>query len=243
MLSKIVPVKNVTRLNDAGETLRRRAANLPGMGLVHGETGYGKTTAVAWYTNRCGGIYVRATSVWTPSAMLRKIGEELRIRCSGSLQDMMDSIVDALSLSNRPLFIDEADYIVDSKRMTEAVRDLHDFTTVPVVLIGMGGIDQRLAGRKQFTGRVLRDVPFQPLDLADARLIADTLCEIRVADDLLERLHRLVNGSTRLLVVGLARIEEHAKSMGTDELSSAGWGRADNFFTGDAPVAPPPSQR
>lgn len=237
MLTKIVPVKNVTRLNDAGEALRRRPAGMPGMGLVHGETGYGKTTAVTWYSNRCNAAYVRATALWTPAAMMGKIAEELRIRARGSCAQMMDDIIDALALANRPLFVDEADYIVDSKRMTEALRDLHDMTTVPVVLIGMGGIDQRLSHRKQLTGRLMQDVRFQPLDLEDARSIANTLCEVAVADDLLERLHAQCGGSTRLLVVGLSRIEERAKSQGTDQISSAGWGKADAFFTGEAPSA------
>lgn len=237
MLSKIVPVKNVARLNDAGEALRRRPAGMPGMGLVHGETGWGKTTAVTWYASKVNAAYVRATSLWTPAAMLTKIAEELRIQARGSCSMMMDSIIEALALSNRPLFVDEADYLVDSKRMTEALRDLHDMATVPVVLIGMGGIDQRLSHRKQLTGRLMQDVRFQPLDLEDASAVARALCEVKVAEDLLERLHRQCNGSARLLVVGLSRIEQRAKSAGSTEISSAAWGKTDAFFSGEAPTA------
>lgn len=238
MLSKIVPVKNVAKLNDAGEALRRRPAGMPGMGLVHGETGYGKTTAVTWYANRCNAAYVRATSLWTPAAMLTKIAEELRIQAKGSCSQMMDSIIEALALSNRALFVDEADYLVDNKRMTESLRDLHDMATVPVILIGMGGIDQKLSHRKQLTGRVMQDVRFQPLDLEDARSLANANCEVKVADDLLERLHRQSNGSARLLIVGLARIEQRARIMGASEIGSSSWGKADGFFTGDAPTPP-----
>lgn len=238
MLSKIVPVKNVARLNDAGEALRRRPAGMPGMGLVHGETGYGKTTAVTWYANRCNAVYVRALACWTPAAMLTAIARDLRIQPRGSCAAMMNDIIEALSLSNRPLFVDEADYIIDSKRMTESLRDLHDMTTVPVVLIGMGGIDQRLSHRKQLTGRVMQDVHFQPCDLDDARNVAASLCEVRIADDLLERLHRQTAGSVRLLVVGLSRIEQHARSQGSSSINAAAWGKKDDFFTGDAPTTP-----
>lgn len=241
MLNKIVPIKNVARLNDAGEALRRRPAGMPGMGLVHGETGYGKTTAVTWYANRCNAAYVRATSVWTPAAMLSKIAEELRIQARGSCARMMDDIIEALALSNRPLFVDEADYLIDSKRMTESLRDLHDMATVPVILIGMGGIDQRLSHRKQLTGRVMQDVRFQPLDLEDGRTLATSLCEVKVGEDLLERLHRQSAGSARLLVVGLGRIEQRAKSLGLAEIGGSTWGKADAFFTGEAPVAPGPA--
>lgn len=236
MLAKIVPVKNVARLNDAGEALRRRPAGMPGMGLVHGETGYGKTTAVTWYANRCNAVYVRALACWTPAAMLSAIARDLRIQPRGSCAAMMHDLIEALSLSNRPLFVDEADYLIDSKRMTESLRDLHDMTTVPVVLIGMGGIDQRLSHRKQLTGRVMQDVPFKPLDIEDAHTLATSLCEVKVGEDLLERLHRQCGGSARLLVVGLSRIEQHARSQGSNTISAAGWGKKDDFFTGEAPA-------
>ncbi len=242
MLSKIVPVKNVARLNDAGEALRRRPAGMPGMGLVHGETGYGKTTGVTWYANRCNAAYVRAMATWTPSAMFKAIARELRIQARGSCAMMMEDIVEALALSNRPLFVDEADYLIDSKRMTESLRDIHDMTTVPVVLVGMGGIDQRISHRKQLTGRISQDVRFLPADLEDAQTLAKQLCEVEVREDLLAQLHRQSAGSVRLLVVGLTRIEQRARSQGKSHINAAGWGRNDQFFTGDAPAATPPAQ-
>lgn len=234
MKSKIVLVKNVARLADAGEALIRRAPGMPGMGLVHGETGYGKTTAVTWYSNRCNAAYVRAMATWTPASMFGSILRELGKQPRGSCAAMMEEIVEALALSNRPVFIDEADYLVDSKRMTESLRDIHDLATVPVVLIGMAGIDQRLAHRKQLTGRVMQDVHFEPADAEDAALLARELCEVRVKADLLADLVKHVGGSVRLVVVGLARIEEYARRKGLEAIGSADWGRR-AFFTGEAP--------
>ena len=56
----IAPVKNVVRLSQAGDALNNRALGMPGMGLIWGPTGYGKTTAATWFINRCDGVYVRA---------------------------------------------------------------------------------------------------------------------------------------------------------------------------------------
>jgi DNA transposition AAA+ family ATPase len=234
MKSKIVLVKNVARLAEAGEALIRRAPGMPGMGLAHGETGYGKTTAITWYVNRCNGVYVRAWATWTPAAMFGAILRELGRGARGSCAQMMGDIIEALALSNRPLFVDEADYLVDSTRMSESLRDIHDMATVPVVLIGMGGIDQRLAHRKQLTGRVMQDVRFAPLDIEDAQRVATQLTEVTVCADLLDGLNRHAAGSIRLLVVGLARIEQWAKSRGLDTVSAQQWGRR-QFFTGEAP--------
>lgn len=234
MKSKIVLVNNVARLAEAGEALIRRAHGMPGMGLVHGETGYGKTTAVTWYVTRCNGVYVRAWATWTPSAMLTAILRELGRSARGSCAQMMSEAIEALALSGRPLFVDEADYLVDSKRMCESLRDLHDMATVPVVLIGMGGIDERLAHRKQLTGRVMQDVRFQPLNEEDAQRLAHELCDVKVQPDLVAALNREAAGSTRLVVVGLARIEQWAKSRGKASVSAADWGKRP-FFTGEAP--------
>lgn len=234
MKKKIVMVNNVLRLSEAGEALIHRTPGADGMGLIHGETGYGKTTAVTWYVNRCNGVYVRALALWTPASMLGTVLRELGRAPRGSCARMMEEIIEALALSNRPLFIDEADYLVESKRMTETLRDIHDMATVPVILIGMGGIDQRLAHRKQLTGRVLQDVRFTKLSTADAAQLAAELCEVSIQPDLLQVLTKATDGSARLLVVALSRVEKRARAMGLSAIGLKDWGKRD-FFTGQAP--------
>lgn len=235
MRSKTVLTKNIARLNDAGEALLRRAPGMPGMGLVHGETGFGKSTAIAWYINRpnVNGVYVRALSVWTPAAMFSTILQALGRVPRGGSAVMVKEIIEQLLIQNRPLFIDEADYIINSKAMTESLRDLHDMALVPVVLIGMAGIDQRLAHRKQLINRVMQDVRFEPSDMEDARKVTDALCEVKVRDDLLELVLRASGGNVRNLVVGLQRIEHYTRSQGLDEIGANNWPRTANFFTGN----------
>jgi hypothetical protein len=243
MKSRIVPVSNVMRLTEAAEDLVHRGYGLPGLGLVTGETGYGKTTAVTWLINRYRGVYVRALATWGPSSMLSALCKELIIKPSMKCSDMMDDLIEKLAEDPRPIFIDEADYIVDSKKMTESARDLHDMTSVPVIMIGMGDFAQKIAHRKQFTGRILSNVVFEPLSAADARLLADQLCEVKVRDDLLDRIHRLCRGATRNTIVSLTRTEKLARVKGLMEIGAADMVgvKDDFFFTGQAPTAPKPS--
>lgn len=236
MKSKTVAVKNIARLASAGEALLHRAPGMPGMGLVHGETGYGKTTAIAWYAGRVNAVYVRALSVWTPKSMFQAILKQLGREGGGSNAQMLEDIIEALALSGRPLFLDEADHIADSKRMTESLRDLHDMAIVPVVLVGMGDIAKKLAHRKQLTGRILQDVQFEPLDLDDTAKMAADLCEVKVRAELVAHLHRETRGSARLIVIALQRIEQRARSQGLDSIGLGDWG-ARELFTGEAPVA------
>ncbi|WP_435100790.1 AAA family ATPase [Arhodomonas sp. AD133] len=240
MRHRIVPVKNVARLSEASDALIQRGLGMPGMGLIWGHTGYGKTTAATWLINRVNGVYVRPIATTTPSTFLGSILRELDQEPKGSCAQMVERIVERLATSMRPLFVDEADYVADSKKLTETLRDIHDLSTVPVVLIGMAGIQRKLAQRQQLAGRIAQWVEFTAADLEDARALADGLCEVGVADDLLERLHRASGGEIRRITVGLGRIEQHAKARSLDVIGAADWTLGDEGFFlpragGDAP--------
>lgn len=243
MRYRTVPVKNVARLIDAGDALINRAAGLPGIGLVWGPTGYGKTTAVTWFINQCHGVYVRAMATWSPNAMLRAICQELNIEPKGSNAHMVEAVIQGLALEGRPLFVDEADYVVERKLLTDTLRDIHDLSTAPVVLIGMHGIEKRIKGNPQFTGRVAQWVEFAGADLDDARLLADGLAEVQIADDLLARLHAAASpkgkqvetgAEIRRMVVGLGQIEHYARACGLGAMSTKEWPAGRDFFVGSA---------
>lgn len=230
----VVPVKNITKLAQAGDALIHRGPGEDGMGLIYGDAGAGKTTACAWFRNRTDGIYVRAMALWTPVAMLEAIATELGLPGSHRAAQMMTTIIDALRKRPRPIMIDEADYVIDyGKRMVETLRDLHDFSKSPVILIGMTGIERAVLSRKQLSDRILRDVHFKPCDLEDARMMAAALCEVEVEEDLLAELHKRSKGSPRQMVVGLSRIEDKAKAQGRDRINLAQWGGA-KLFLADA---------
>lgn len=237
MRSKIVPVTNVARLADAGDALLNRAPGMPGMGLCFGPSGLGKTTAVAWLATRQHGVFVRARATWTATSMLETICRELNIASRARVAQTVDAIVDKLAESGRPLFVDEADYVVGNARLVDTLRDLHDLSNVPVILIGMAGIDRRISLSPQLAGRMAQWVEFQPCNTEDARLLARELCEVEVADDLVGELHMRACGSIRNIVVGLGRIEQFARSRSSKSIASADWPRGADFFLGNAPRA------
>lgn len=239
MRSKIVPISNVARLAEAGEALLSRSNGMPGMGLVSGETGFGKSTAVAWLATRQHGVYVRALATSTPSSMCESICRELGIGRRATNVATIESIVEKLAETNRPLFIDEADYIVEQKKLVETLRDIHDLSSVPVILIGMANIKRAVSSRQQLSGRIAQWVEFQPSTLDDTRTLATQLAEVDIADDLVQRLHESTRGSVRLTVVGLNRIEQFARSRGLSKLGLMEWPKSADFFMGNAPKSAP----
>lgn len=242
MKYKVMPVKNVARLSEAGNALINRAMGMPGIGLVSGNTGLGKTTAASWLINQCHGVYVRAMSLWSPKTMLSAICKELDIDPVGKNNtQLVDAIIIRLAETGRPLFVDEADYVVDKKRLTDTLRDIHDLSSVPVIIIGMGDIEKKIRNNPQFTGRIAQWVKFEGLDMEDAQMLATGLCEVSVASDLLSKLYQSASPKTentgaeiRRLVVGLGRIEQYARARGLSEISLAEWPNKQDFFIGNA---------
>lgn len=225
MRNKLAVTKNVGALQLAFESLAIRGTGIPGMGLVYGYTGAGKTTAVTWLINKTRGVFVRATATWTSSAMLGRIMVELGAEpLSRGSAAMVDHIVRTLAREQRPLFVDEADYLARDVKMLETLRDIHDLSGQPVILIGMEGIERRLVHRQQLARRISQWVEFAPSDLDDARTIADTVCEVYIEQDLLEAVHAEAKGSVGLMVVGLARIEAYAKGNGLEAMGGDRWG-------------------
>lgn len=230
MKYEIVPVANVVRLSQAGNALINRSPGMPGMGLIHGHTGAGKTTAATWFITRCRGVYVRAMATSSPSSLLGNILRELDIEARGSNAQKVERIVDKLGETDRPLFVDEADYLIDDKRLVDTLRDIHDLAVVPVVLIGMAGIHRKIRGREQLSGRIAQSVEFTPATEADALAIAKALCDIKVAEDLVLDIHRKGGGSMRLLVVGLGSVEAFAKARNMKAVKLADWPKEEDYF-------------
>lgn len=226
MKKAIANVKNIRLLYAAGQALLHRDPGVPGIGLLWGLTGAGKTTAAAWYANQVNALYVRACATWTPASMLgafmRELDAEPMQRCS----DMLEHIVQLLALENRPVFVDEADYLM-KKNLAETLRDVHDLSEAPLILIGMADFRRKVVHREQLAGRIAQWVEFRPADLDDARTLVDAVCEVDVGDELLERLHKATGGSMRDMTVGLSRIESVAKRMNQKKVTARDWGDRD----------------
>jgi DNA transposition AAA+ family ATPase len=231
MRYKIVEVKNVVALFSAYEALAESDGSIPRMGLVYGVTGAGKTSAITLLANRVDAIMVKASPTWTQRTILSMVMKELSADPMRSNADMEQYIIERMQADNRPLFIDEVDAFTDpavrsdrSYAILETLRSIHDISKMPVMLIGMSGIERRLACRHQLMRRFSQWVEFQKAELSDARQIAAACCEVAVQEDLLAKLLASVQGNVGWLIVGLARIERKAKVNSLDTIGLREWG-------------------
>lgn len=237
MHKKFVLTKNNMACSGGIEDLVNRNPATPGLALVTGVTGAGKTTGLARAVATYGAAFLRADAVTTLSSLLDAICFAVGVDAAHSRNaDKLNAIRAELVANPRPLFVDEADYLARDGRMLDTLRDIHDITGCAVVLVGMEGIPRQLTRHPQFARRIAQRIEFRPLDLDDARLVAKELCEVKVEEALVERMHRQTKGSIGLMVVALTQFETLAKGFGWKAITAAQWGER-AMFLGDKGVS------
>lgn len=231
----IAPLRNVAAFNELVDRTIKRPAHLPGMATFHGFSGFGKTWAAIYATNRHGCRYVEMGQSWTQRKLCSAILAELGMMARGTIADMVDNIVDALATDERPLIIDEADHLV-TRGMVELVREIHDKSDVPVVLIGEELLPAKLSKFERIHNRMLDWLPAQPADLSDVRHLAQLYApEVLIEDDLLQRIADAAQGRIRRICVNLERVRERARVLGAARIDMGLWGE-EAFFSGQPPV-------
>ncbi len=115
--------------------------------------------------------YVRVGDSWTKKTLVRAILKELGVRePKGTVADLTEQAIIRLAEPNHPpLFIDEADKLVD-KGMIELVREIQEGAQIPIVLIGEELLPQKLQKVERVHNRVLEWVPAEKCDVEDTRV-------------------------------------------------------------------------
>lgn len=237
-VNTIAPLANVSAMIELIQRVQNRRAGLPGMATFHGFSGYGKTFAAIYAANKARAYHVQVKSVWTRKKLCQSVLQDMGIQPATTVSDMMDQIGEQLSLSGRPLIIDEADFLV-AKGMIEVVRDIHESSQAAIILIGEEGLPDKLKRWERVHGRMLDWVAAQPASIADAKHLARVYAgDFTIADDLMGALHAASAGSVRRICVNLDRVREHAQTQALAPkvpITLAQFGR--DFFTGSAPAA------
>lgn len=236
MKYELAKTKNVRKFLAVLSELRNRPMGVEGMGILWGAPGEGKTTILAYATNQFNGIFIRARRSWTMTSLLESIVTEMGGTVNGRRSKMEDWIEKKLmeSAEERIILVDEADYLfgrsMASNDMLDVLRDIYDQTGTPVILAGMENIARRIQEEGRFARRITSWVEFKGIDLDDARIVADTLCDVTVADDLLAHLHKECKASIGNIVPGLSKIESFGKTNGRDTVNLADWGDRPLYF-------------
>lgn len=220
-------------------SIMERRRHLPGMAVLYGPSGFGKSTAAAYLMNKYHAYHIECRSVWTKKALLLNIMYVMFSRTykpeDSSVSGLLDIICEQLAKSGRPLIIDEMDNIVD-RGAVEVIRDIYEGSAgAPILLIGEERLPSKLKKWERFDGRIMEQKPAPSADINDAKVLADFYCAgVTVGDDLLAAIHGKSHGSVRRIVTNLDLVRKEAQSQGLANIGMKEWGKRD-LHTGEAP--------
>lgn len=234
----IANINNLSLVTVAMDKLVNRQDGLPGLGVLYGPSGFGKTTATVAVANQTHAYYLQLRSVWSKKTLLEKVCFEMGVPAARTTAGCLDVICEQLAASQRPLIIDEADHLVSKMGMVELVRDIYEGSQAPVMLVGEEMLPNKLKRFERFHGRVLTWVPAQAVSEADAVLLAKVYApQVQIEPDLIRHLVQIAHGSVRRVTVNLVNLADLADSQGFDRLSlaDAQQAAAFEFYQGESP--------
>ena len=229
----IAGITNVGLCVRAMERVINRNPALPGIAAFYGPSGAGKSFAASYVANRFRAYYVECKSTWTRRAFLLAVLQEMGIQPVGDMTNMMNQIGEELVLSQRPLIVDEMDYLVN-KKAVEVVRDIHMISEAPILLIGEENMVNKLMKWERFHNRILEPVLAEKASMTDVQELAKIYArDIKLDSGLLKKLHQASGANVRRICVNLDRVREYCISHGLKAMAADDWKQP--FFTGEPP--------
>ena len=218
MKKGFVKTNNVKRFITMMNNLQNRAEGVPGMGLVYGEPGLGKTQAIKWWAFKNDAILIRCNQMMSARWLLKEILDYMSEIKPYSISDSFDEVIRNIILTPRALIVDEVDYLtMDKNKSIEILRDIHDKTNVPVVLVGMTNAHSRLKKFSHLYDRLSEIVKFERFSKADIKTIVKELSEIELTDCAIKYIYSNLNRFRQIVKV-INKAETIAKANGLSSI-------------------------
>ena len=212
-----VKTRNVKNFIGLMNNLIDKSNEVPKMGLIYGDPGLGKTQTAVWWATNNDAVYVRAQNKMTCRWLLEKIVYELGESPSRKMADLIEQCITHLRLKPQIIIIDEVDYLINRHRIVETLRDLHDLTGVPIVLIGMQEAKTKLGKYRHLYDRISEIIEFKPFSKDDLDDIVEELSEIKITDEAKEIFFEKTN-RFRQVIKGISLLENLAKTNGLNKI-------------------------
>ena len=223
MKKSFFPTNNYHQMRNAIDALVNREPSLPGMGLIVGKWGIGKSEAIDFYYGESTVYYVRAAALMGPRDLLEEICDEYQVMPEYRTMSRFKQVCKMLKQRRSPLIIDEADYLFKKSINLDVIRDMHDISKVPIVLVGMEQFYERLEKYGQFWSRILPAgiVEFKPLTPPEMIMVTEQWTGLKILPESAEDVCHHTGGDFRLIVGYLVAFEKACQVGTTQEISRA----------------------
>lgn len=218
MKNVFVMTPNVKMLAQVAGELREVEAGVPGMALVYGERGLGKTKAAQWFkAGKLDVVYIRAKKRLTANWLMQLLCTELRLPPHARFQVMYERICATLSRQPRLILFDETDNA--SWDVLETFRDIHDETDNPILFLGQEEVPVKLQAHPAFYDRLLYVEEFTRMDREILTEAAQQIFDVEFAAEVIEDVRSTTIGNFRKSVVVLRSLERRALPLGMEKVT------------------------
>lgn len=184
-----VKTKNVKGFINLIYNLKNKPDNISKIGLVYGNAGLGKTKTAIYLSIQFDTIYVRATNKMTTKWLLEEIAKELDEIPRFFTADIFRQCVNALKTNLKMIIVDEIDYLLADFRTIETLRDLHDETGVPIILVGMQLSKHKLKKHNHLFDRISEIYNFTEFEYSDIKQITEEISEVDITKEAAHIIH------------------------------------------------------
>lgn len=218
MKNIFIVTERVNAFREAMAVVADTEKGQPGFMVNWGPAGFGKSECAKQYAvNHEDSVYFRVYEDWTPTAMLGDICRKLTGMQKYTVAVLKRIVIEELDNRPRVLLIDEADRL--DIKLIEHLRDIHDETGCPIVLIGEPSLYSRLKARARIWQRVTRVVDFGPVVVDDVVLFGLKACGLKIEAQAAATMVKRCQGSFRLLYHIMVEAERIAKANTTDTIT------------------------
>jgi DNA transposition AAA+ family ATPase len=211
MRDEIILTESILEGAERINALKSKSVRSDRMGCFYGLWGLGKTTFVEWVFSNTVCFYVRAMAAWTrsPNMMVEDCLKAYRVEAVGRLKQDVRELSAVMRRHGAPFLVDEADRVARKSLLIEIIRDLHDVSRVPVILIGQETLFTILQRRDLGAtfSRMSEVFEFKPLSIADIQKAASKLCDLDCDGQVGDFIRTATLGDFRLLNILLTRAE------------------------------------
>jgi Cdc6-like AAA superfamily ATPase len=220
----LVETKNVKEVNALiTKLLRRPKTEIPGLAVVYGSTGFGKTRWSEMTAFRNGWGYMRLNRLQKVKDFLKELYLRLywlvyrtdEIYITGTAAKIEEVCIRLLQ--DNPeivLFIDEINHKIHKKDwdVLEVIRDLADTSHASIIMLGeQDTVDSLTNYNPHFFGRCHFFYKFQKNSMEDVKKICKSVSEVDIGDKIVERFYAQADGDLRKINGFIAEYENLAR--------------------------------
>lgn len=218
----ITNISNVATFLEVVNFLRSAPSYSPKIGIITANYGIGKTETCQWYftQNLKNTIYMSITASMNTKDTFEELLFELGEAPRGNLNKTFKRIVDLINQrEEQPLIlIDEANRLASKEKTIEMLRDIHDLTGSPIVLVGSPEFLPTVRKYHAFYSRVRIERVLKPLNIKDVKKLSKELIDIELTEEAITLLKERTGGNTRKIVIALGVTEEYARANKKDRI-------------------------